>query len=92
MVWFHKQNAEAYKELIEKHGVQVHKTPDDVLLKFLETWDQIAAREAQKDAFFKKVLDSQKKYAELLVPYRLSTWPRYDFVGQYYWKERVYLK
>jgi hypothetical protein len=28
----------------------------------------------------------------LLVPYRLSTWPMYDFAGNYYWKERVYGK
>lgn len=91
-VWFHRQNAEAYREMIDKHGVQVHKTPDDILLKFLQAWDQLADREAAKDAFFKKVLESQRKYAALLVPYRLSTWPRYDFAGQYYWKDQVYLK
>ncbi len=91
-VWFNKQNAEAYKEMIEKHNVQVHKTPDDILIKFLQTWDQVAEREAAKDAFFKKVLESQRKYASLLVPYRLSTWPKYDFAGQYYWKEQVYLR
>ncbi|HXH13601.1 MAG TPA: TRAP transporter substrate-binding protein [Alphaproteobacteria bacterium] len=89
-VRFHKQNAEAYKELVEKHNVQVHRTPDDVLLKFLETWDQIAEREAAKDPFFKKVLDSQRQYAGLVVPYRLSTWPMYEFAGNYYWKDRIY--
>jgi TRAP-type mannitol/chloroaromatic compound transport system substrate-binding protein len=91
-VRFHRQNAEAYKELVEKHNVQVYRTPDDILLKFLETWDKIAEREAARDPFFKKVLDSQRQYAGLLVPYRLSTWPMYEFAGQYYWKDRVYGK
>jgi len=89
-VRFHKQNAEAYKELVEKHNVQVYRTPDDILLRFLETWDQIAEREAARDPFFKKVLDSQRQYAGLLVPYRLSTWPMYEFAGNYYWKDRIY--
>lgn len=91
-VRFQKQNAEAYKELVEKHNVEVYRTPEDILIKFLETWDQVAEREAAKDAFFKKVLDSQRQFASLLVPYRLSTWPMYDFAGNYYWKERVYGK
>jgi TRAP-type mannitol/chloroaromatic compound transport system substrate-binding protein len=91
-VRFHKQNAEAYQEMVEKHNVQVLRTPDDILIKFLETWDQIAEREAAGDPFFKKVLDSQRQYAGLLVPYRLSTWPMYDFAGNYYWKDRIYGK
>ena len=58
----------------------------------METWDQIAEREAAKDPFFKKVLESQRQFASVQVPYRLSTWPMYDFAGNYYWKDRVYGK
>jgi TRAP-type mannitol/chloroaromatic compound transport system substrate-binding protein len=89
---FHKKNAEGYKTLIEKHKVQVIKTPDDILRKTLEVWDKIAAQEAAKDPFYKKVLDSQKQWASLVVPYRLSTWPSYEFAGMYYWKGSVYGK
>lgn len=91
-VWFHRRNAEAYLELTQKHGVQVYKTPDDIILTLLESWDKIAAAEAEKDPFFKKVLESQRKYASLIVPYRLSTWPPYGFAGNYYWKDAVYGK
>ena len=80
-VWFHRHNAEAYQELTQKHGVQVYKTPDDIILTLLESWDKIAAAEAEKDPFFKKVLESQREYASLIVPYRLSTWPPYGFAG-----------
>jgi TRAP-type mannitol/chloroaromatic compound transport system substrate-binding protein len=90
--WFHKQNAEAYRELTEKHGVQVLRTPDEVIFKIMEHWDKIAQREAAKDPFFKKVMESQKQYAALLVPYRLSTWPQYDMAGNHYWKEKVFGK
>jgi TRAP-type mannitol/chloroaromatic compound transport system substrate-binding protein len=34
-----KQNADALKELQEKHGVQVLHTPDEILIAFLKTWD-----------------------------------------------------
>jgi TRAP-type mannitol/chloroaromatic compound transport system substrate-binding protein len=91
-VWFHRRNAEAYKEMTEKYGVEVYTTPDDVIYKLLETWDKIATREAEKDPFFKKVLESQKQYASLIVPYRLSTWPQYGMAGNHYWKEMVYGK
>ena len=86
-VWFHRNNAEAYQELTQKHGVQVYKTPDDIMLTLLQSWDKIAAEEAAKDPFFKKVMESQREYASLIVPYRLSTWPPYSFAGNYYWKD-----
>ncbi|GIX48865.1 MAG: exported solute-binding protein [Candidatus Tectimicrobiota bacterium] len=87
-----RQNAEAYKKMVEEYGVEVHRTPDDILYKFLETYDKILARKVAEDPFIKKVIDSQKAYAGLVVPYRLSTWPPYEFRGNYYWKEKVYLK
>jgi hypothetical protein len=38
------------------------------------------------------VIDSQKKYAEVIVPYRLSWYPPYEFAGKYYWKDKIYLQ
>ena len=52
-----KQNADALKELQEKHDVQVLRTPDEILIAFLKTWDEIAAEQAAQDPFFKKVLE-----------------------------------
>lgn len=80
-----KQNAEAMKELQEKHKVQILKTPEDILIEFLKTWDKIAAREAEKDPFFKKVLESQRGYAALVVPAKRFMFPPYDFAANYYW-------
>jgi TRAP-type mannitol/chloroaromatic compound transport system substrate-binding protein len=85
---FNKYNAIALKELREKHGVNVLRTPDDVHRKILEAWDKISAAEAAKDPFFKKVLESQRTYAGLVVPARRFIYPPYDFAANHYWPEK----
>jgi TRAP-type mannitol/chloroaromatic compound transport system substrate-binding protein len=55
VIWWakwQKQNAEALKELQEKHGVRILRTPPDILIEFLKTWDIIAAEEGMKNPFF----------------------------------------
>ena len=49
-------------------------------------------RNATKDEFYKKVIDSQKKYSSLVVPYRLSYWPKYEFIAEHYYKDKIWLK
>ena len=86
-----RETAHACQELIEG-GVTMHRTPDDILMSFLEEWEKIQAEYAAADPFYAKVIDSQKKYAELIVPFRMSWYPPYDFAGKYYWKDKIYLK
>jgi TRAP-type mannitol/chloroaromatic compound transport system substrate-binding protein len=86
---FNRETAEACKELIQE-GIEIHRTPDDILKNFLDTWEKIQAEYAEKDPFYKKVIESQKKYAEMVVPFRLSWFPPYEFAGRYYWKDKVY--
>jgi TRAP-type mannitol/chloroaromatic compound transport system substrate-binding protein len=65
LIWWAKwqrQNADAMKEMQEKHGVRILRTPPDILTEFLKTWDKIAAEEGAKSPFFKKVHDSQRAY------------------------------
>ncbi len=83
-----RQNADALKELQEKHGVQIRQTPRDILIEFLRTWDKIAAEEAQKSPFFKRVHDSQKAYASVVVPYKRFYFPPYSFVANIYFPEK----
>ena len=71
VIWhakWQRQNADALKELQEKHGVQILQTPRDILLEFIKGWDKIAEEESAKNPFFKKVLDSQKAYPSIVVP------------------------
>ena len=85
------ETAEACKDLI-KQGVQMHRTPDEILRNFLNEWEKIQAEYAAKNPFYKKVIESQRKYAETIVPYRLSWYPAYNFAGEYYWKDKIYSK
>lgn len=83
-----KANAIAMKELVEKHGVKILRTPEDILIKQLQTWDKIAAADAAKDPFFKKVYDSQRAWAALVVPAKRAVTPSYEFIANYYWPEK----
>jgi len=82
-----KQNADALEEMRTKHGVQVLRTPPDVLVAFLKAWDEMAQEEAAKNPFFKKVLDSQREYAAKVVPAKRFMHPPYSFAANYYWPE-----
>lgn len=82
---FQSLNADALKEMVEKHDVKLLKTPDDVNIAFLKTWDKIAEREAAKNPFFKKVMESQKNYASKVVPVKRFYFPPYEFAADYYW-------
>jgi TRAP-type mannitol/chloroaromatic compound transport system substrate-binding protein len=90
-VRFQEKTAKACAELIAQ-GIKVIKTTDELNNRFLKTFDEIQNGYIAKDAFYKKVTDSQKKYAGLVVPYRLSYWPPYNFIGEHYWKEKIWLK
>lgn len=83
----HTRSARTLGDL-QRLGVQVHRTPDDLLRQFLEAGQKVMEREAAKDPFFKKVLDSQRQYASLMVPARRLMLPSYDFVADYYYGKR----
>jgi TRAP-type mannitol/chloroaromatic compound transport system substrate-binding protein len=84
-----RQNADAIEEMATKHGVQLLRTPPDVLVAFLKAWDDIAAEESAKNPFFKKVYDSQRVYAEKVVPAKRFMFPPYSFAANYYWPEKT---
>lgn len=78
-------NAITLKELQQNHGVKVFVTPREINLKIMEALGKIAEKDAAKDPFFKKVLESQRQYASLVVPARGLLSPSYEFVAEYYW-------
>ena len=74
------------QKLKRKHGVQVLHTPDEILIAFLKTWDEIAAEQAAQDPFFQKVLGSKREYASVVVPAKRVLFPAaYSFAADYYW-------
>jgi len=82
-----KENADALREMREKHGVQVLRTPPDILVAYLKAWDDLAKEESGRNPFFKKVMDSQRAYAGVAVPAKRFMLPPYSFAANYYWPE-----
>ena len=62
-----------YIELQTKQGVKVYKTPDSVLQKQIEIFDQVVAKKSAENPLFKEVVESQRKYAERAVRWDLDT-------------------
>ncbi len=81
------QNADAIEEMIKKQGVQIRRTPPDILLASLKAWDEVAAENSAKSATFKKVYESQRAYAAKVVPAKRYMFPPYSFAANYYWPE-----
>jgi TRAP-type mannitol/chloroaromatic compound transport system substrate-binding protein len=80
-----KQNADAIEEMIKKHGVQIRRTPPDILIASLKAWDEVAAENSAKNPTFKKVYESQRQYAAKVVPAKRYMFPPYSFAANYYW-------
>jgi TRAP-type mannitol/chloroaromatic compound transport system substrate-binding protein len=79
-----RQNAEAIQEFT-KHKVKLLTTPPEINKAFLKTWDEFAAAEAAKNPFFKKVWESQRAYASLVVPAKRFMFPPYALQADHYW-------
>jgi TRAP-type mannitol/chloroaromatic compound transport system substrate-binding protein len=62
-----------YIELQTKDKVRFFKTPDSVLQKQLEIYDEVATKKASDNPLFKEIADSQKKFAERAVKWDLDT-------------------
>jgi len=58
-----QRNSQDYIEL-KKAGVKFYKTPDAILRAQLASWDKIMAKKGGENPLFKKVLDSQRAFAE----------------------------
>jgi TRAP-type mannitol/chloroaromatic compound transport system substrate-binding protein len=58
-----QRNSEDYIAL-KKEGIKFYKTPDSVLRAQLAAWDTTIAEKSKENPMFKKVLDSQKAFAQ----------------------------
>jgi len=61
-----------YIEMQTKDKVRFYKTPDSILQKQLEIYDQVAAKKAGENPLFKEILDSQRVFAERAVKWDMD--------------------
>jgi len=63
------ENGKALQELTTKHGVILHDTPADYFPIYMAAAKASLEKNANENAFFKKVWDSQKAFADIVVPF-----------------------
>jgi TRAP-type mannitol/chloroaromatic compound transport system substrate-binding protein len=62
-----------YTEMQEKQGVRFFKTPDAVLQQQLKVYDGVVAKKSGESPLFKKIVDSQRAFAERAVRWDMDT-------------------
>jgi len=63
------RNNQALVQLVEEHGVQLRRLPDDVLMELHKASEQVYRDLAAKDPVFKKIYESQHKFLQQAVNY-----------------------
>jgi TRAP-type mannitol/chloroaromatic compound transport system substrate-binding protein len=62
-----------YETLQTKDNVKFYRTPDSVLQRQLQIYDDIAEKKATADPLFKEIIESQKKFAERALRWEFDT-------------------
>jgi len=81
------RNSKDYIEL-KKAGVNFYKTPDAILKAQLDAWDKVIAKKSADNALFKKVLDSQKAYAQRVIPWQNDYMVDFKMAYNHYFGKR----
>jgi TRAP-type mannitol/chloroaromatic compound transport system substrate-binding protein len=63
------ENGKALKELTTKHGVILHDTPADYFPAYMTAAKNLLEKEAAGNKFFAEVWQSQKDFADTVVPF-----------------------
>jgi TRAP-type mannitol/chloroaromatic compound transport system substrate-binding protein len=66
-----------YVDLQTKDRVRVYKTPDSVLKRQLEVYDQVAKKKASENPIFKEIIESQLAFAR-----RATRWEQDTIVSR----------
>ncbi|MGH8809620.1 MAG: C4-dicarboxylate ABC transporter, partial [Noviherbaspirillum sp.] len=62
-----------YLEMQTKQNVKFYKTPDAILQRQLEIYDEVAAKKSAENPMFKEIVESQRKFAERTVRWDMDT-------------------
>lgn len=62
-----------YMEMQTKQGVKFYKTPDAILQKQMEAYDQVVEKKSAESPLFKEIIDSQKEFAARAARWDMDT-------------------
>jgi TRAP-type mannitol/chloroaromatic compound transport system substrate-binding protein len=78
-----------YVELQQKNNVKFYKTPDAILKRQLEIWSQIIEKKGAADPMFKKVLESQRAFAQRAGRWQNDTLVDYKMAYNHFFRGRA---
>jgi TRAP-type mannitol/chloroaromatic compound transport system substrate-binding protein len=81
------RNSKDYEEL-KKAGVNFYKTPDAILRAQLDAWDKVIAKKSTENPIFKRVLDSQRAYAQRAKAWQNDYMVDFDMAYNHYFARR----
>lgn len=73
LLYYEEENAKALIVLTKEKGVKLFDAPPGYAAAFIKSAKKVLAKYEQQDPFFKKVMESQRKYANVVVPYTRET-------------------
>jgi len=85
-----KEYSADLKKLQTESGVTVHRTSKEILAGQLEAWDKLIV-DLEKDPFNKKVMDSQRAWAEQVAYYELMNAPDLGLAYEHYFPGKLKL-
>ena len=85
-----KEYSTDLQKLINDSGVSVRRTSKDILNGQIEAWDKLIP-ELEKDAFSKKVMDSQRAWVEKVAYYELMNAPDLGLAYDHYFPGKLSL-
>lgn len=62
-----------YAEMQSQQNVKFYKTPDSILRTQLKVFDEVVAKKSAENPLFKKIVDSQRAFAQRAVKWDLDT-------------------
>src|ERR1041385_6773974 len=74
-----------YIELQTKDNVKVYKTPDSVLKRQLEVFDEVAKKKAAENPLFKEIVESQLAFAKRATQWEQDTVVSRKMAFDHYW-------
>src|SRR4249919_404363 len=74
-----------YIELQTKDNVKFYKTPDAILKRQLEVYDEVVKKKAGENPLFKEILDSQLAFAKRATQWEQDTVVNRRMAFEHYW-------
>ena len=78
-----------YIELQQKDKVKFYKTPNSVLTDQLAVWDKIMEKKSGENPMFKRVLESQRKFAERATKWQNDTQVDFKLASNHYFAKKA---